>query len=432
MTGSSATTENLDEPASARGEARRGKRLLIVMILGLVIAMFGARPALVSYHLWHATAMLRQHHTDLAEPHLSRVLELDPQNAKGHFLFARLLRRQGSLDRMNEHLAAALKAGFSEERIDREQQFLLAQSGRFRELNGSAGELLINAGEDGAEACEAVVNGMMLTYQLSAASTVIDAWAADYPEDPQPLYCRGTLYAEQENWPEAIRFFRQALDLAPDRTDIRVHLADSMKTFRQHKEAISEYRQALQEMPSHVNAHVGLAECLLITAQADEARMILGQALQVDPESFEVNLALGQIELNAGNNAAAVERLQKAIEAKGHSIQARYALASALRAGGRDDESKEHFDRVEEQNDGQAKLSNLLDQLNKDPKRVKLRYEIGVAILEYGDPAEGAMWLQSVLEFDSQHKLTHSALADYYSGIGEDGQAAMHRNKAGP
>lgn len=405
---------------------------MAVVILGLVIALFGARPALVSYHLWQAGGKLRQHHTPLAELHLARVLELDPQNAKGHFLFARLRRKQGLFDGMHEHLEAALKAGFSVERLDREQQFLLAQTGQFRDLKGLAGELLINAGEDGPEACEAVVNGMMLTYQLSAASGVIDAWAADYPEDPQPLFCRGTLYAKQENWPQAISSFRQALNRAPDRTDIRVHLADAMMTIRQHKEAISEYRQALRESPSHVNAHVGLAECLLITKQDDEARTVLGQALRVAPDSFEANLVLGQLELTAGNSEVAVERLRTATEAKGHSVPARYALARALRAAGRNDESKKHFDRVGEQNDGLANLDNLLGQLNKDPERVKLRYEIGVALLEFGDPVEGAMWLESVLEFDPQHKPTHSALAGYYRRIGADNQATLHRRKAGP
>jgi len=405
---------------------------MAVMILGLVIALFGARPALVSYHLWQAAGKLRQHHTVSAELHLARVLELDPQNAKGHFLFARLRRRQGSFDGMDEHLEAALKAGFSVERIDRERQFLLAQTGRFRDLKGLPGELLINAGEDGPDACEAVVNGMMLTYQLSSASGVIGAWAADYPEDPQPLFCRGVLYAEQENWPKAISSFRQALDRASDRSDIRVHLADAMMTIRQHNEAISEYRQALRESPSHVDAHVGLAECLRITKQEDEARTVLGQALQVAPDSYEANLALGQLELNAGNSAVAVERLRKAIEAKGHSVQARYALARALRAAGRNDESKKHLDRVEEQNNGLANLRNLLDRLNEEPERVKLRYEIGVALLKFGDPAEGTMLLESVLEFDPHHKLTHTALGDYYSSIGEDGQAALHRHEAGP
>jgi tetratricopeptide (TPR) repeat protein len=428
MTGSTKIPDKLEAIAGAR----RRKRFLIISALGLVIAVFGARPALVSYHLWQAAGKLKQHHTQQVEPHLATVLELDPQNAQAHFLFARLCRRQGSPEGMQAHLEAALAAGFPAERVDREQQFVLAQTGQFRNLTGSAGELLINSGEDGAEACEAVVNGMMLTYQLSAASGVIDAWAADYPDDAQPLFCRGTIYKEYENWPEAIKAFRQALDLDPDRADIRVHLAGAMKTLQKHESAIREYRRCVKETPSLVQAYVGLAECLLITARADEARTILKAALQIAPDGFDANLALGQLELNSGNSELAVDRLRKAIESRPHSIPARYALASSLRTAGRADEAKEHFDRVEEQNEGQAKLSNMLDRLSKDPDRVNLRYEIGIALLEFGNPAEGAIWLQSVLEFDAQHEQTHAALADYYTSTGEASEASFHRRLANP
>ncbi|MDA1231754.1 MAG: tetratricopeptide repeat protein [Planctomycetota bacterium] len=427
----SGSTKRATDSNESTSDARGRKRCLFLVILGLVVAVFWARPALVSYHLWRAAEKLRQHNADLAEPYLARVLELDPENAMGHFLFARLRRRQGSPDTMNEHLEAARKSGFSIDRLEREQQFLLAQTGRFRDLTGSPGELLLNSGEDGSDACEAVVNGLMLTYQLSSAGSVIDAWAADYPNDPQPLFCRGTLSAEQENWQDAILSFRRALDIASDRTDIRVRLADAMKTLRQHKEAIREYRQSVEDAPTLISAYVGLAECLTITAQTDEARIVLEKALQISPDCFEVNLALGKLELDSGNSGLGVVWLQKALEAKKHSVAARYALASALRTVGRSDEAQEHFDRVEAQNDGQARLSNLMDILNKDPKRVESRYEIGMTLLKFGDPAEGAMWLESVFEFDLQHEPTHQALADYYSSVGKDDQAALHRRKVG-
>ena len=124
MTGSTKTSDKPEEPVA---DTRRRKRCLILLIPGLVFAIFGARPALVSYHLWQAAGNLKQHHSLQVESHLATVLDLDPQNAQGHFLFARLRRRQGSLEGMQEHLDAALKAGFPADRVEREKQFVLAQ-----------------------------------------------------------------------------------------------------------------------------------------------------------------------------------------------------------------------------------------------------------------------------------------------------------------
>jgi Tfp pilus assembly protein PilF len=61
------------------------------------------------------------------------------------------------------------------------------------------------------------------------------------------------------------------------------------------------------------------------------------------------------------------------------------------------------------------------------PGDVEVRYDIGMTLLTYGSPEDGAKWLLTVLELQPDHKRTHQALAVYYESLGEWENAARHR-----
>jgi hypothetical protein len=52
--------------------------------------------------------------------------------------------------------------------------------------------------------------------------------------------------------------------------------------------------------------------------------------------------------------------------------------------------------------------------VSKNPEDIESRYKIGRIFLDFGSPKEGVIWLQSVLDYDANHKPTLEALAAFY------------------
>lgn len=410
-------------------EVGRKLRWRWLVLASLTALVFLVRPLLVTYHVWLASSALECRDSRRAFNHLEWALELDPEHGESHLYLARLYRRQGRLDQMRFQLKLAWDLGAPVDRLEREQQLALAQSGRLYELE-SVGLLLANSGDDGAEACDAIVKGLLHTYQLSEAQLIIDGWLADYPDDPQPYFYLGTLQATKQRWNDAVQEFQRALKRRPERADIRVHLAESLRELHRYDEAVSHYQLCLKQDPEIDSAHVGLGKCFQVAAREDEARLSFETALKWAPDNFDAILALGMLELNSGNLPVAIKTLRRATTLRSFSAPAHYGLATALRQSGDMSEATRHFKRAEEIGDGRALISKLMDLLSSAPDQVELRYEIGMSILKFGDPAEGAAWLHSVLEFDPEYVQAHSALAAHYSDVGEGEQADIHRRRA--
>ena len=414
---------------TVKSEVGRGLRWRWLILAALVALVFLTRPLLVTYHVWQASGALECRDSRRAFSHLEWALELDPEHGESHLYLARLYRRQGRLDQMRSELKLAWELGAPVDRLEREQQLALAQSGRLHELE-SVGLLLASSGDDGAEACDAIVKGLLHTYQLGEAQLIIDGWLADYPDDPQPYFHLGTLQASKLRWNDAVQEFQRALKRRPERADIRVHLAEALRELHRYDEAVSHFQLCLKQDPEIDSAHVGLGKCFQVAAREDEARLSFETALKWAPDNFDAILALGMLEMNSGNLPVAIKTLRRATTLRSFSAPAHYGLATALRQSGDIGEATRHFKRAEEIGDGRATISKLMDLLSSAPDPVELRYEIGMSILKFGDPAEGAAWLHSVLEFHPEHAQAHSALAAHYSDVGEDEQADIHRRRA--
>ncbi|MBC7815782.1 MAG: tetratricopeptide repeat protein [Planctomycetaceae bacterium] len=402
--------------------------------------MFVAICLLVAATFWRGTcsAYMRQRgNSELYSRRIPEALEwltdaekLLPTDRLTQFSLARAYRLSGRFAEMRTHLQKARDLGFPIDRLKREQLLAIAQSGKIREIEPQLADLFSSPGEDGREICEAVVSGMLVCYRLQEAFTILEAWRRDFPTDAQPDVVEGLYYFQKGGWLKAVESFEKAIQMAPDRVEVRLHLANALLQLQRLDDARRHYLACLKTTPRDPNVLVGLGRCLFEQGDLAQAQNKLTQALALDPMHPSGTILLAKLKVADGEAAAALPFAEKAFSLRPFDPEVRYVLAQALQGSGQEERAREHFDFVAAQQLAQSKLRNILEELERNPAQVGLRYDIGEILLQYGNPEEGAAWLQSVLEYAPNHSKACHALAQYFRRLGRETEAAAIERRA--
>lgn len=408
---------------------RLWKRLLAatVVMIALAAAYWGAIPLAVQFHGGRARQFLDQRDDQRALHQLRIALLLAPERAETCFLLARTHRRLGNMERVEPLLRHAEKLGGDLQRGKRETWLAWAQAGRLREAEPHLSELLMDTREDGAEICAAYVQGYFTNLQPREALQLLDAWQHDYPGDPQSYFMRGYLNQALALWSEAAESYRRGLELAPGRTMMRVRLAEVLGELNETDEAIRQFQRCADETPNDVAIFAAWAKCLTRQGRTNQARPILQRALRIASMHFETLRQLGELELAEGNFQAALPPLQAAASRRPYDTTTRNALGKTLQASGKSEEARPHLEYAAAAEESLSRMERELRLVVERPKDPELRYDIGLTLLRYGPPPDGAKWLHTVLELDPSHQAAHRALAAYYESVGNPQQAAQHR-----
>ncbi len=382
---------------------------------------------MVIYHQRAAIKALSAQQPDEATEHLQAALRVRAADGRTHFLLARAARLAGRLDDMKRRLAAAADAGYPVAELEREQILARAQIGEVHRLEGDLGRMLMDPEVDQRLVSHAIVAGLMRINEASRALQILTAWEQDYPDDPIPHYLRAKYLVHENFFAEAADSYREAIARDSKHFDARLGLADALREVSENEAAIAEYEVCLEDRPGHVEAMVGLAASLIDSGRTDEARELLRAALKRNPEHVNAQLDLAELLLTDGDTDSAIQLLESVLQAQPFNPAARYNYATALSLAGRPEDAREQFDYVDAQTRAQAELRNLMEQLSGDPGLMDVRAQVGQTLLNYGDPREGALWLENSLQFDPDHEATHRLLAEYYEGIGERALAQQHR-----
>lgn len=448
------------------------RHLRTVLIIGVVLALIGAafwKPISVAWSLHTARELLRVRESDLAVVELLSAHEVDPDHPEVNFLLARGFRRLGRFTKVVEHLDLAEGFGWPAELIRLEQLMGAAQAGQ---LAASAPELYKflsrggDYGDEGPEVCEALVNGYFLSYQFGLAQPVLDEWQTAYPDDSQCYMFRG-LYFENRSIPsKAVAEYRKAVELAGERTDVRLRLAHVLKKTNQYDEAIEQFEICRAEDTTHPEVMTGLGQCYHLQGQIDQARRMFESVLALDPDYFDAQLALGQLEETAGHADTALRWLRPACRRRPSDTEARYSLALSLQAVGRQrrdaagwppasadklglsvakafgwaarrtraeltlTEASHHFRFVADAQQAMQRVQVWTDIIRSEPRNAELRFKIGSYLMKYDNPEHGLGWMLSVLDIDPNHPPTHRMLEEYYRGKGKNERAELHAKMA--
>ena len=181
-----------------------------------------------------------------------------------------------------------------------------------------------------------------------------------------------------------------------------------------------------EETPDDAGIFAAWAKCLARQGHTDQARPILQRALSIASMHFEALRQLGELELAEGNFQAALPPLQAAASQRPYDTTTRNALGKTLQALGKADEARPHLEYAAAAEESLSRMERELRRVVERPTDPELRYDIGLTLLRYGSPPDGAKWLHTVLELDPSHQAAHRALAAYYESTGNLAQAARH------
>ncbi len=376
--------------------------------------------------IWRAFVCLEAREHSAALSWLTLASRLRSGSAETHYLLARTHRRLRQFEAVTRHLERSLALGYSSRLLEREQWLAQAQTGQFAAMKSHWSDLFANAGSDGPEISKAFVTGTLAQLRLRDATKVLDAWQADFPDDPDQYFLRGQLAFVQLDHAAAAIQFRQTIQRQSSHDEARFLLATCLMNIGEIAEAAAQLERVLQRQPDHVDAEVALASCFAKLDRLDEARQRLQTVMKHSPKHVGALLEFGNLELAAKHSVEALPVLRRAAELKPEDREVIYSLAKALQATGANEEAHQKFAFVDEATKALLRLKILSNRLLKEPDNLDLRFEIAQITWSYQSRAEGAKWWLSLLEIEPRHVATHQALAEHFRRTNDLERAARH------
>lgn len=170
---------------------------------------------------------------------------------------------------------------------------------------------------------------------LAARQRFLEAIAVD-PRWYQPHDDLGIWYVRRQQPEDAVRFFRQAAELAPaNKPDVRLRLAGRLDALGDRDRALAVYEETVRAAPASADARLQLGGALLRRQRPADAEPHLAEAVQLAPKSADAHgqlgLALGLLGKHEG--AIAANRAALALRPDWAAVRGNlgYALARAGR-----------------------------------------------------------------------------------------------------
>lgn len=356
--------------------------------------------------------------------------EIQPSNQDAEVWMARACRKSGDLAGLRQCIANSEKQDLHhQKRIELERRLLLAETGRIGDVEMYLPELLMNAGADGAEICDAYSKGYCLNLKFSQAEELLAVWAAEFPRDYRPYLRRAQIYGGNKRWKAAIQELLEAEKRAPKEFAVLRELGNCLFKNGDVIEAERRLLQATAIRPTDTQLLMNLAQISFDRNDFQAAQRYLKEIVKIEPSHFPGRLLLAKACLGMNDAAGTIEIAEALTKEWPEDLGAHYVLAQALRTAGRMEEAKAHFKIHGELDKKWAQIESIGREMNMHPTDPRLRYELGVLLLHHVSRSEGVTYLESVFQFVPTHTGAHSELAEYYDKVGKPDLAALHRQQ---
>ena len=194
---------------------------------------------------------------------------------------------------------------------------------------------------------------------------------------------------------EAVAAFRRALELRPDFPRAWNNLGNALGRSARLAEAVSAYRQALELEPDSASVCNNIGLALMDLGRTQEALSYFDRAIRLSPRGFDApRINLASLLMETGEHARARGVVDEALELKPDLVAA-WHLRVALKTVSRGDPDLNT-------------LESLLERDLPDAERIRLRFVLGKAWLDAGDPERAFVHLEhgnrlkrATFEYDS-------------------------------
>jgi tetratricopeptide (TPR) repeat protein len=409
-------------------------RLLRFFLIATLLVVAG-----INLWAWHhyreANRCIDRFRFSQAYTHYTQTLQIWRWSATMHFYAARAARRAGLYPEAEHNLAEyqRLQGETAETALPLalERLLLQAQSGDITAVEKTLWQYVERNKPETSLVLEALARGYVRVLRLSIAMNCLHRILERAPENVEALTMAGKAIDKGGGEvADAIKSFRRAVELDPERDDARLSLAQLLLRDNA-EEARKHFEYVLARQPDNVEAMLGLGQTQLMLSDMEKARVLLEAVIAKEPENSKALTALGQIAQLDGKMTEAEMLFRKAIAADPANRYAHERLYQCLaQQADKDKEAAEEITVKERVEADLARLGTIVSQeMTRTPNDPKLHYEIGSFYLRYGKPAIGVRWLYSALKLDTNHQPSHQALYDYFQRTGDWEKAERHRSQ---
>jgi tetratricopeptide (TPR) repeat protein len=414
---------------------RKAGRVVLTCLLVAIIALGfwnAAKPLLANYYKGQAEKALERQRYPRALASYELALRYRPDSADLHLLAARTARQAGEFTAARDHLhkCRELQQGVTEEQ-QVEGYLLRAQSGELDAVLNYLTPYLIEETPLTPYVLEGLARAHMASYRADRAWGCLARWNELQPANVAALFWRGTWFAQQQNTRGASEDFHRALEVDPERIDIRLAYAEILRADKKFAEVAEQYRLVLRQDPQHTDAALGLAQAYLELGQTEKAREQIATLSAGQRDSATYLWVAGMVEFRSDHMDKAEPLLRQAFERDPRNVDACYNLMLCLTHLGRDGEAAQARARFEQTEKDQKRLIELTTHdFAAQPTNAELRCELGEIYQRMALPERGVHWFLVALKLDSNCRRAHQRLLEYFeSQTGADAaeKAALHR-----
>jgi predicted Zn-dependent protease len=416
-----------------QGIRSRPKLSLVVGFLLVATVIGGGLPLWALYHYRAAERAVEEDRLAEARHHVERYLVIWPRSLDANLLAARIERLAGNYPEAEAYLSRCkrFRHGVTR-RMQLEWLLLRAQRGEVDEVTRGLWRLVEERSPDSVLILETLTRVYLEAVRFPRAVVCLNRWLALDPDCVRALNWRGWVHENLERFHEARKDYERALALAPDRSAVRLRLAELLLTGNDVPTAFAHLQRLRRSEPDKPQVRIALARCRYLQGKFEEARVLLDQVLAHQPENVTALIYRAKVDLGANQPARAEVWLRRALRQNELDIDVQNALYDCLRRQpGRAKETAAQLRRCQEVKARTERLGVLLrggaerEAHNPDPAA-----EVGSILLDMGKDSLGLYWLSRALRLDSRHRRSHETLARYYDKVKRPEKAAQHRRLA--
>lgn len=407
-------------------------RFVAVLLLTLAIC-FTTPPLLGWWNLRAGKQALESRRPTEALRAFDRAYNWSGESAALAFWKGRAYRKLGQMDQVRQSLERARALGFDHSLLRREEILAEAQSGQLRRSMPELPRLLVEAGSDADEVCEAFAEGLVMHHRFPEAYTLLDAWEKDFPDDPRPHAYRAAISASGANWDDARQHWSRACQQAPEEPEYLLGVAETcyqLNDIHSTLKTLDAYERQMGDRAHAPRADLLRAKALLQQGEFRSAREILTPLTGQPAIAAEVTLLLCRIALESGETTGLAEKLQSIVQAEPWNTDARHLLVRTWTILGNTAGAEEQQSALLALTRDQQMMQNLLEEVRKDPRDVERRFQVAELAARCGPPDDAIPWLLSVLDLAPQHPGAHRLLAELYQQTGLSHLAQDHQQFA--
>jgi tetratricopeptide (TPR) repeat protein len=261
-----------------------------------------------------------------------------------------------------------------------------------------------------------------------------------YPNFAEAYEALGTVYMDQQNWPEAEENLKKSIELNSQFASAHTALGALYNRTERAPEAVPELERSLELNPNSWQAHFELAQALLATGKAEEAEPHARRAREMEPKQPLTHLVLGNVLLRRNDLTGAKQEYHSFLAAAPDSPLAgpvRDKIAEMDRQAPRQAESppastiprnaqKEFAEGKKSLDQGHPEdaLGHFRKASEMHPEFVEAHHMRGTVLLDQQDWQGAEQAFRRSLELNSNYAPSHVGLGTMYNYQGKPAEAA--------